>query len=336
MGGSSLYRLKDNNCRKRPQEFCTYWIFIVCITFIPCDGWTEGGDWFSSPTAQHTDCRYQTSSINTTRSEGDLFHSIGLPDDDVFTPLLAAPKEPKFVGGYQRVRFRDANESLNVGIISAGGTFGLWGHRHEINCDGLQFSLFGAIFSQFNLDADSTDLINSDFQVGFPLTWRRGSVSTRLRVYHQSSHVGDEFLLRNPGFNRVNLGFEAVEVLVSLDPSWWRVYAGGSYLIRRSPALDRGVIQWGLESRAIPRAAPILSRVMEGVLVAPVLGADFQSFQQFSWNLNTSIMGGFEWSRVGSTRRYRLLLSYYRGHNPFGQFFDQNIQTYGIGLYIEI
>ncbi|WP_454062025.1 DUF1207 domain-containing protein [Candidatus Nitrospira salsa] len=259
-----------------------------------------------------------------------------MPDDDVFRPLLAAPKEPRFIGGYQRVRFRNANESLNVGLITAGGTFGLWGYRHETNCDGLQFNLFGAIFSQFDLDADSTDLINSDFQVGFPLTWRRGPLSTRVRVYHQSSHVGDEFLLRNPGFNRVNLGFEAVDAIVSFDSHWWRVYTGGSYLIRRSPALDRGLFHGGLEFRAAPRVSPILGKLMEGVYFAPVLGADVQSVEHFDWNVNTSIMGGFEWSRIGSTRRYRLLLSYYRGHNPFGQFFDQKIETYGIGFYIEI
>lgn len=322
--------------RKRLQTFGSGFVFVVIVTLIPGVGWAKEGEWFSSTSARHVDCRYADTSDDVRTSESDEFHSVGLPDDDVFRPLLAAPKEPRFFGAYQRVRYREAGESLNVGFITAGGTFGLWGHRHKTNCDGLQFNLFGAIFSQFNLDGDSTDLINSDFQVGFPLTWRRGPFSTRVRVYHQSSHVGDEFLLRNPDFKRVNLGFEAVDAIVSFDSHWWRVYGGGSYLVRRSPALDRGLVHWGLELRDTPEPSPILGQLMREVYFAPVLGADFQSVEEFGWNVNTSILGGLEWSRMGSTRRYRLLLSYYRGHNPFGQFFDQKIETYGIGFYIEI
>ncbi len=329
-----LHRYTDR--AKRAQKFAFGNLVLVFLIFIPVVGSAEGVGWFSSRSGPHTDCRYDTTSNNSDTSVNDQSHSLGLPDDDVFRPLLAAPKEPRFFGAYQRVRFRDANRSLNVGLITAGGTFGLWSLRDSGSCNGLQFSLFGAIFSQFNLDADSTDLINSDFQVGFPLTWRRGPFSTRLRVYHQSSHVGDEFLLRNPGFDRVNLGFEALDVVVSLDPNWWRIYVGGSYLVRREPALDRGIVQWGLEFRSSSYPSPLLGKLMEGIYVTQIIGADFKSIEHFSWNVNSSVMGGLEWSRVGSTRRFRLLLNYYRGHNPYGQFFDQKIETFGIGFYIEI
>ena len=321
---------------RRAQTVASGWAVLVFLAFIPVAGWAEPVDWFSSPSASHTDCRYDATRENSVTAENAQTHSLGLPDDDVFRPLLAAPKEPRFFGTYQRVRFRDANRSLNVGLITAGGTFGLWSLREAASCNGFQVSLFGAIFSQFNLDADSTDLINSDFQVGFPFTWRHGPLSTRLRVYHQSSHVGDEFLLRNPEFDRVNLGFEAVDVVVSLDPSWWRVYVGGSYLVRRKPALDRYVVQWGLELRSDSHPSPLLGKLMEGIYFTPVFGMDFKSLEQFGWNVNSSVMGGLEWSRVGSTRRFRLLLNYYRGHNPYGQFFDQKIETFGIGFYIEI
>ncbi|WP_375136022.1 DUF1207 domain-containing protein [Nitrosomonas oligotropha] len=34
------------------------------------------------------------------------------------------------------------------------------------------------------------------------------------RIYHQSSHLGDEFLLRKAGFafNRVNLSYEGIDL----------------------------------------------------------------------------------------------------------------------------
>ena len=326
----TLNLIKYKTRRRSLQVLGTRCVCILIVILLPRVGWSEG------LSAQHSDCRYAATIDESGIANNDVWHSVGFPDDDVFRPLLAASKEPRFFGSYQRVRYRDVGESLNVGLITAGGTFGLWGLRHETNCDGFQLSLFGAIFSQFNLDADSTDLINSDFQVGFPLTWRRGPVSTRVRVYHQSSHVGDEFLLRNSEFNRVNLGFEALDALASFEHHSWRMYGGGSYLIRRKPALDRGVVQWGIEFRSDSYTAPMLGNLMEGLYYTPVLGADFQAIEHFGWNVNSSVMGGFEWSRLGSTRRFRLLLSYYRGHNPFGQFFDQKIETFGIGFYIEI
>ncbi len=282
------------------------------------------------------DCGYVETSDNSSTSENGRFHNVALPDDDIFRPLLADPKEPRFSGSFNRVRFRDVGESVNVSAVSFGGRLGLWGLRQEKNCNGLQVNIFGAVFSQFNLDAPSSDLINSDFQFGVPFTFRHGPFSVRLRVFHQSSHVGDEFLLNNPEFNRVNLTFEMVEALVSFHSTWARLYGGGGYLYHREPALDRGTLQWGLELRAPPSVVPLLGSWMEGLLIAPVFGADFRSVEQLGWNINTNILGGFELSRKTSTRRFRFLLNYYRGRNPFGQFFDQKIEAYGFGVYIEL
>ena len=56
------------------------------------------------------------------------------------------------------------------------------------------------------------------------------------RLYHQSSHVGDEFLLRNRVANRVNLSYEAVDVKASYELlEMFRVYAGFGYLFDQEP-----------------------------------------------------------------------------------------------------
>jgi len=317
------------------------WLYIGAALFLsiilfPSAGSAEDAVELSPISLRQLDCGYLESAEESGTSENGLFHSVGLPEDDVFRPLLADPKEPRFSGSLQRVRFRDVGESLDAAFVGFGGTFGLWGLRQEKNCNGLQVNIFAAVFSQFNLDAPSSDLINSDFQFGLPLTLRHGPLSVRLRVFHQSSHVGDEFLLNNPGFNRVNLSFEMVEAIASLHLGWARVYGGGGYLYNRKPALDRGTLQWGLELRAPRRPSLFFGSLVEGLLFAPVFGADFRSVEQLGWNINSSLLGGLEWSRPASTRRLRLLLSYYRGRNPYGQFFDQKIETYGIGFYIEL
>jgi hypothetical protein len=75
---------------------------------------------------------------------------------------------------------------------------------------------------------------------------------------------------------------------------------------------------------------------MEGLLITPVLGADFRSIEQFSWNINASVQGGLEWSHISGKRRLRLLLNYYRGRNPYGQFFNQKVEVFGVGFYFQL
>lgn len=94
--------------------------------------------------------------------------------------------------------------------------------------DGVQLSLSATVFAQFDLGATSYDLLNSDFVIGLPITIRHGAFSMRLRPYHQSSHLGDEYLLREPSnrHDRVNLSFESMEGIVSIDAGPVRVYGG--------------------------------------------------------------------------------------------------------------
>jgi uncharacterized protein DUF1207 len=168
-----------------------------------------------------------------------------------------------------------------------------------------------------------------------PLSWRAGNWSTRVRLYHQSSHLGDEFLLGRPGFPRVNLSFEEMEAILSYDYRWARLYAGGGVLMHREPAsLDRNRVQWGFELRGPTVSSPVLRKELAGLLMTPVFGADFKTFEELRWVINTNVIGGIEWSREGSTRRFRFLLNYYHGFNPYGQFFVQKIETVGFGFYL--
>lgn len=279
------------------------------------------------------DCRYEGSGKAQTDSTGSTPLE-PFPANDVFRPLLADPKQPRFFATWQATRVRANNTSVNVASVGLGDNIGLLGRRN--GCNGWQVGLLGGVFAQFNLDAPSFDLINADYVIGIPVSWRRGLFSTRVRLYHQSSHLGDEFLLGNPQFNRVNLSFEAIEAIVSLDTpgGWGRVYAGGSTLLHRDPrTLDRNGAQWGAELRGPTIVTPIVGRQVPSLRLTPVFGADFKSFEELSWIINSSIVGGLEWSKAGADRRLSLLVNYYYGFVPYGQFFAQKIEMVGAGLY---
>src|SRR2546427_4665619 len=105
------------------------------------------------------------------------------------------------------------------------------------------FFFFSSRRRHTRFDCDwSSDVCSSDL-----LAYRRGSTALRLRVYHQSSHLGDEYMLHARA-QRVDLSFEAAELLVARELAHWRVYGGGEYMFTHSPSdLKPGVLHAGLE-----------------------------------------------------------------------------------------
>ncbi len=327
------------------QSLVAWWAvtaaFVLMVSVIPVAA-EEATTSTTSTTSSSVDCRYNFSTPvpaeNAASQPVEAF-----PENDVFRPPLADLKQPRFFATLQATHILNPNPAanigsrVNVGSVGFGETFGLAGRRN--GCDGWQVGILAGVFAQFNMDSESTDLINADYVIGLPVSWRRGLFSTRVRFYHQSSHLGDEFVLGNPGFPRVNFAFEEVEALLSLDTpgGWGRVYAGAGYLVHSEPAdLDPVKVQWGLELRGPAYDSPILCKVLPDLRLVPVLGADFKTFEQLNWVLNTNVAGGVEWNRPGSSRRVRFLVNYYNGFSPYGQFFEQSkLRAVGFGLYLE-
>ncbi len=299
---------------------------------------------------EHLDCRYSTVSPAAQPSAGETpspLESVLLPDNDVFRPLLADQREPRFYADYRRIYFKTSADvfaegrgsNINAALVAFGGAFGIWGLRQPRGCDGLQVSLFGAVFAQFNLDTPSFDLLNADYLVGPELTLRRGRWSGRLRLYHQSSHLGDEFLLNYGlahGVQRQDLSFEILDALVSVEDTWWRLFAGGGLVVLSSSTPDLastpGFVQWGLELRG-PVWQPWAW--LQKTRLRPVFGANFSSVQATGWTPNASLNAGLEWSSPNGAHRVRLLLEYQRTALLFSQFFFERTQNFGGQLQFE-
>ncbi len=81
-----------------------------------------------------------------------------------------------------------------------------------------------------NASFGSLDLVNADYTVGLLASYRTGRLSGFLRLCHQSSHLGDEFILNSQTpVSRVNLSFEEVDLKLSYDvASWFRIYGSGA------------------------------------------------------------------------------------------------------------
>ncbi len=277
------------------------------------------------------DCRYNSGS-DASPSDGSVEQNLGwFPAGDLFRPLLADPKEPRFLISRWRIKPNKADD-FAAAAVGFGENFGLYryGLSGGRSCNGLQFNISGAAFAQFNLNAPSSDLINADYIIGFPLTFRMSDFSARLRLYHQSSHLGDEFILGNAGVERINLSFEELEVILSYIRHFFRVYGGGGYLVHREPNLERLKWQYGIEARL--QVLKTRGFQLGGNPVFFVAGSDIKQFQHHDYDPNYSIKAGFEVFGKVSGRRLRLLAGFYKGFNPFGQFYDQKLKALGFEI----
>jgi len=243
-----------------------------------------------------------------------------LPERSLFAPLLADPREAHFLVSYQRYRvpaqtFNAASVAFGEHFPFASGTVGRTGSS--------QVGIQGAVFALFNLDAPSSDLVNADYWIGLPLSARRGPWSMRVRLYHQSSHLGDEFLLGNPGINRVNLSYEAVDAHLSYDWRQMRFYGGIGYLVHSEPSdLKRAYAQAGAEY-VKPGVAGDLDFIV---------ALDLRASAELDWRVSRVLQAGLE-LRNASTRRARLMLETYSGFSPNGQFYRDRLQYTGIAVY---
>src|SRR5256885_6654196 len=200
----------------------------------------------------------------------------------VFQPLLADPKEPQFLAAY--VWERSPRLAPRLGSVGFGQTIGVANGRT------WQVAIAAAVFSQFNLARPTADLMNTDYRIGLPVTYRRAGLTTRVQLYHQSSHLGDEYMV-HANAQRVDLTFEAAELLVSQQLAAWRLYGGREDVVTHSPAdLKPAVLHAGVEYRQRGRL------VRFGRLASGRVGAalDAKSFQDRRWDVGWSAITGLE------------------------------------------
>ena len=105
----------------------------------------------------------------------------------------------------------------------------------------------------------------ADYVVGLPLTGRYHGFSGRLRPYHQSSHLGDEYLLRDDPVERENLSFESLELILSGELGPLRLYGGGEYLFRREPDTLEDLLAHGGGEIRIGRQSDRAARLGSGI-----------------------------------------------------------------------
>lgn len=244
--------------------------------------------------------------------------AIWLPQNTVlFQPLIADPRQ---VINAASLRFNDDVIGKNVGAVSFGGDYIFIRFKDILRWRGdMDLGIQAGIFAVFDLDHPEACLVNTDFFVAGLCTYAYGGWSYRFRLWHLSSHLGDEFLICNPGFDRRNLSDNGVDFFASYQ--WGRalrIYGGIGYTYYRDKEFpeDPVYLEAGSEIRVFGG-----KDCFNKLYIQPFLAMHFRSWQEHDFDIDQTYALGVEWSKIqGIGRKVRIFLEYHSGYSKEGQF----------------
>ena len=72
-----------------------------------------------------------------------------------------------------------------------------------------------------------------------------------------------------------------------------------------------------------------------GSAVRPVAAADLQNREENDWRADLSLRGGIQFENpVARSQQVQLLLEYFNGRSPNGQFYDRSVEYIGLGMHV--
>jgi hypothetical protein len=239
----------------------------------------------------------------------------------LFAPLVADPREM-----FYSVAWRSYERSINqdnVVAVSFADLFPIYRFFNVGPLKGgeLEIDLQGAMWAIFAPFDKCCPLLNTDYYVGVPITYASGLWSFRLRGYHISCHLGDEFMILNPDVYRRNPSSEFLDFFASYDyRRSFRFYAGlgGALTEDKSFKSSRVFGQFGLEYR--PDRFKVYS-CKNRLYAVPLFAANFSVQDKTNHYINTSCILGYEIGKLsGWQHKIRAYFEYYNGYCFEGQF----------------
>lgn len=271
-------------------------------------------------------------------TERPKVNGIWFPQSTVlFAPLVADPRQPVNSVAY---RYGDRVIGKNVAAVSLGDDFPIFRWKNMFYWRGdLQIGIEAGIWAVFNYShvshkgGQSCELVNTDYLVGIPLTYASNRWSFRLRPYHISSHLGDEFLCNKRKWvdRRKNPSYEAVDFFASYQVSkGLRVYLGPGIIIHSDTSykMKTFYLEYGAEYRFWGKKFDYHS--LYGTCF---LAIHLENWQVRHWDEDGTIKAGYEWSQLqGVGRKMRLYVDYHAGYSYEGQFFKDRTSYGEIGF----
>ena len=248
-----------------------------------------------------------------------------LPESILYKAYLAGMKESRLAG-----HVFSGDSGVNGGDLlfegTLGGRFGLFriGNRDNLMPQGFQLDVEGSAQVRLNT-SDDVDVQATDYRIGLPLTFANGPWQLKTGYYHLSSHAGDEFLLKRPGFPRLNyardvlllgVGYQVTRDLRVYGEVGWAFY---------SDVANEWEFQFGVDY------APALPT---GVRGAPFVAFNTHLREELNYGGNVAFQLGWAW-RTDVGRLLRIGLHAYSGESNQYSFFDYYEEQIGVAVWYD-
>ena len=170
------------------------------------------------------------------------------------------------------------------------------------------------------------NILSTDFIVGMPVVWHLKPMTFRFRFYHLSSHMGDDYMIRNgiTSYYRNNNNYEQFDVTASYLFRNLRMSIGIGTILRASTERKPLVFSLGAE---------YLSPLNEKESVSFFTGFFADSKQDNDYKPSINIGTGI---KLGKTDRrgLKILATYFHGPLPYSVYQGRPIQWLGLSVYV--
>ena len=271
----------------------------------------------------------QDAKIREKYAERPKLGGVAFPQMTVlFQPLLADPRQVSYTLGWRAGDRVIGPQTVGVAL---GDDFPMYRWLDVLYHGDIQIGIEAGIWSVFNMNphpnyaGGSAELVNTDFYCGIPITYAKNQWSFRLRGYHISSHLGDEYMVDHPHVKRVNPSIEVIDFYTSYQASEiFRLYVGPGWIVHSDPSFpeDHFYIQYGVEARFA--GMKFFSSRLYGTLFYAM---HFRNMQFLNYNFDGTFRLGYELSKLtGIGRKFRVYVGYHGGYSLEGQF--QKMRTH--------
>lgn len=260
-----------------------------------------------------------------------------LPRGHLFAPITLDPLEAQTYLSVLPVFVIDGNRydgSYVPFSFGFGKPFYRWptkkGRAAEVGLDIVSFTQFEVYRDEKNVQR--RQIVNNDYKVSIFYNLRSGRNSWRFRGYHLSSHLGDDYLIRNQiNYRTPNpVNYELLDVTYSRDVQTlegMRYYVNLGYGLRKPEERRKISAQAGFYYRK-PNPATGAAK-----FVRPVAGIDLKVWQQNDFRPGIHFAAGIELGK-STSNSLSFLIESYTGFRPYSQYENQQIQWVGLGVYL--
>jgi hypothetical protein len=210
---------------------------------------------------------------------------------------------------------RDTADRL-VALPDLGERLPFWIHRDSRGPWELAGAVAGGVFARFDLESTDNEFIEVHFRIGLQARARYRGIALRAELYHVSSHLGDEYLVRTER-QPISTSREGIDLLVQGEPlPGVLLYGGPGLLFRSTESLNPGSLRAGFEWELTRILAT--ARGVEPWAV-PYVALDVFAWSELGWEPTLAFEGGV---RLG--RYISLAVGLGTGPSRAEQFFQED------------